>query len=303
VTVHRRGEPSAFVISITPFDADGEIDWEATRAHLRRLADAGVGVYVGGGGSGEGHALLPEEVERLLTHAASELGGSVPVRAMGVEPRTAKEMIEFGRMVERAGIDTMQIYSLDMGHLGIPRRAELETYFREVLDAVRVRAVLSTHFSVGYMVPVELLAALCDDYDTVIGVNCSIAQDFPYLVRLLDDLNPRVEVHVGGPMHALSALAMGATGYLSSEGNVVPRLVNSVVKHYAAGEYAAAADAYANVMQVYSLLASSRVAVKAYLKALGLPGGEPRRPRMLLPEDDAARGVARLRELSRAELP
>ena len=43
-------------------------------------------------------------------------------------------------------------------------------------------------------------------------------------------------------MHALSALAMGATGYLSSEGNLVPRLVNSVAASYAAGDHVAAAD-------------------------------------------------------------
>ena len=273
--MERRGEPSAFVISITPFTVDGALDEGALRAHFARLAESGVGVYVGGGGSGEGHALLPGEVDRLLAIAAEELVGKVPTRAMGVEPRTARQMIEFGRQVQGTAIEAMQIYSLDMGHLGVPRPQELRAYFREVLDAVELPSVISTHFSVGYMVPIDLLCALCDDYPSVIGVNCSIGQDFTYLVRLLDELNPRVQVHVGGPMHALSALAMGATGYLSSEGNLVPRLVNSVVTRYAAGEYAAAADAYAQVMQVFTLL-SSRVAVKALLKAVGLPGGEPR---------------------------
>jgi 4-hydroxy-tetrahydrodipicolinate synthase len=290
------------VISITPFDDEGEIDWDATRAHWQRLRESGVGVYVGGGGSGEGHALLTHEVDALLAAAAEELSGRVPTRAMGVEPRTARQMIEFGRQVNAAGLDTMQVYSLDMGHLGVPRPTELERYFRDVLDAVEVNTVLSTHFSVGYMVPVDLLAQLCEDYPSVVGINCSISQDFTYLVRLLDEVDARVEVHVGGPMHALSAMAMGATGYLSSEGNVVPQLVNSVVTNYAAGDYRAAADAYAKVMQVFALL-SSRVAVKALLRALDLPGGAPRPPRMLLTsEDDIGQAVARLREIDVAEL-
>jgi 4-hydroxy-tetrahydrodipicolinate synthase len=301
--VNRRGDPSAFVISITPFREGGAVDEGAVRAHFARLVDAGVGVYVGGGGSGEGHALVPSEVDRLLAIAAEELVGKVPTRAMGVEPRTARQMIEFGRQVQGAGVDAMQIYSLEMGHLGIPRRQELDAYFREVLDALETPSVISTHFSVGYMVPIDLLCNLCDDYDSIIGINCSIGQDFTYLVRLLDEVNPRVEVHVGGPMHALSGLAMGATGYLSSEGNVVPRLVNSVVTHYAAGHYSAAADAYAKIMQIFTLL-SSRVAVKALLKALGLPGGEPRPPRMLLAdEDDTRASLAKLREIGIAELP
>jgi 4-hydroxy-tetrahydrodipicolinate synthase len=172
-----------------------------------------------------------------------------------------------------------------------------------VLEQVEMPSVISTHFSVGYMIPVDLLCTLCDEYPSIIGINCSIGQDFTYLVRLLDEVDPRVEVHVGGPMHALSALAMGATGYLSSEGNLVPRLVNSVATFYAAGDYVAAADAYAKVMQVFTLL-SSRVAVKALLKAVGLPGGEPRLPRMLLAGDDDARpAVDKLREIGIPELP
>jgi 4-hydroxy-tetrahydrodipicolinate synthase len=300
--MQKRGQPSAFVISITPFTESGEVDWDATRAHWQRLKDAGIGVYVGGGGSGEGHALVDAEVDRLLELAAEELVGRVPTRAMGVEPRTAKQMIAFGRRVEGYGLDAMQVYSLDMGHLGIPRPAEQERYFRDVLEQITMPAVISTHFSVGYMVPVDLLCRLCDDHPSVIGINCSIGQDFTYLVRLLEEMPPHVEVHVGGPMHALSALAMGATGFLSSEGNLVPGLAQSIVVHYGAGRYAEAADAYARLLEVFTLL-SSRVAVKGLLRALGLPGGEPRPPRLLLvTDDDATAGIARLRAIGIPEL-
>ena len=49
--------PRCFVISITPFTDEGAIDEGAFRQHVRRMAAAGVGVYVGGGGSGEGYTL------------------------------------------------------------------------------------------------------------------------------------------------------------------------------------------------------------------------------------------------------
>ena len=300
--MHRRGPPSAFVISITPFDDAGEIDWDGTRAHWQRLKDAGIGVYVGGGGSGEGHALLEHEVDGLLTLASKELVGAVPTRAMGVEPRTARQMIEFGRKVKGHGLDAMQIYSLDMGHLGIPRPQEQERYFHDVLEHIDMPSVISTHFSVGYMVPVDLLCALCVEFPHVIGINCSIGQDFTYLVRLLDEVPAHVEVHVGGPMHTLSALAMGGTGFLSSEANLVPQLANSVVQLYGAADYEGAADAYSKLLRVFTLL-SSRVSAKALLKALGLPGGDPRLPRMLLTtDDDTTAGLRKLAEIGIPEL-
>ena len=196
----------------------------------------------------------------------------------------------------------MQIYSLDMGHLGIPRPQEQERYFRDVLEHIDMPSVISTHFSVGYMVPVDLLCALCVEYPHVIGINCSIGQDFTYLVRVLDEVPAHVEVHVGGPMHTLSALAMGGTGFLSSEANLVPQLANSVVQRYGAGDYEGAADAYSKVLRVFTLL-GSRVSAKALLRAFGLPGGDPRLPRMLLTtEDDTTAGLAKLAEIGIPEL-
>ena len=52
-----RRAPSTFVISITPFTADGALDEPGLRAHLGRLGDAGIGVYLTGSGSGEGYTL------------------------------------------------------------------------------------------------------------------------------------------------------------------------------------------------------------------------------------------------------
>ena len=43
------------------------------------MADAGVGVYVGGGGSGEGFTLSDDEMRRLLDVATTELDGVVKV--------------------------------------------------------------------------------------------------------------------------------------------------------------------------------------------------------------------------------
>jgi 4-hydroxy-tetrahydrodipicolinate synthase len=81
-------------VSITPFDADGRIDEAGFRNHLRRIAAAGIGVYVGGGGSGEGFVLSAAEHRRILELAAEELRGEVPLRAMGVETRSATAMID-----------------------------------------------------------------------------------------------------------------------------------------------------------------------------------------------------------------
>src|SRR5688500_17215999 len=206
---------SVFVISITPFGPNGEFDENALRGHLRRLAAGGVGVYVGGGGSGEGCAMSDNEARRLVEIAVDELKGKVPVRAMGKEPRLASEMIEYVQMATAAGIDACQIYSLDQGHGHRPTMPELEAYFTDILDAVEVPCVISTHQSVGYQVPVAMLTRLVERYPHVIGINSS-HQDLGYLRQIIDAVGDEVTVHVGGPMQALTNLALGGDGYLTS---------------------------------------------------------------------------------------
>ena len=81
---------------------------------------------------------------------------------MGVEPRTAGEMVRLARLVEEIGVEAMQIYSLDQGHGNRPRDDEMERYYSDILEATTVACVLSTHQSVGYFIPAELIGRLVD---------------------------------------------------------------------------------------------------------------------------------------------
>jgi len=291
---------STFCCSITPFASDGSLDESALRAHCARLGEAGVGVYVAGSSPGEGYALSRDEVRRCLEVAVSELRDRVPVRAMGVEPRTARDMVEHVRIAADCGVEAVQIYSLDMGHGGRPDPATIERYFRTALEASRLPCVVSSHHFIGYTLEPALMRALADDYEHLIGFNVT-SPDLPYHVRVLDVLEGRVEVHVGGPMHALSALALGANGFLSTEANYAPRLCQSLIEHARSGEHASAQTAYAKIMALMAGMADvpgmSVRYVKAAMAALGLGAPHVRDPHLPLTADELARVAKRLAAL------
>jgi 4-hydroxy-tetrahydrodipicolinate synthase len=295
---------STYVISMTPFDADDRFDEEAFRGHLRKLGDAGIGVYIGGAGSGEGYTIEPDEYRRLLEIGAEELNGKVPLRAMGVEPRSAKEMIRFSRIVKESGVQAMQLYSLDVGHGAHPNMKELRAYYSEVFDTVEVPMVLSTHYSVGYFIPIELIVEMLEQQpDNFLAVNCT-TPDWSYLIRLIDAIDGRCELHVGGPMQALNAMALGATGYLSSEGNIAPKLCVEVCTKWDAGDLKGAAEAYAKLMRLFTAVMQFThiTGAKAVLNMLGVPGGYPRKPRLTLEEDQQHKLRAELMKLDIEEL-
>jgi 4-hydroxy-tetrahydrodipicolinate synthase len=279
------------------------------------MAASGIGVYVGGGGSGEGYTLSEAETRRVLEVAADELGGRSPVRAMGVEPRTADAMVAYARLAGDAGLDAVQIYSLDPGHGHRPTAAEAERYLRTVLDATAtnatatnatatnatatttnatdatataptpIDAVVSTHQSVGYRLRPAFIAELFDDYGHLVGVNCT-HPDLGYLAAVVDAVGGRGDV--GGPAQGLAALALGAQGFLSSEANLAPRLAAAVIDRHDHGDLEGCLDGFGRLLRLSSALygrGGIRV-TKAVMARLGLPAGTVRPPQLAATDDD-----------------
>jgi len=292
-----------FAISITPFDADENLDEEALRAHFRYLAAGGVGVFVAGGASGEAFTLSEEENRRVLTAAAEELKGKVPVRAMGVEPRSAKQMIKFAELAQESGVEAVQLYSLDQGHGLRPSDAEMEKYYRDVLRNISIPAVLSSHHLSGYVLPQNLLLTLLDEFPHIVGLNVS-TPDINYVTRLMTALNGRTEVYIGGIQAVLAHLSLGGAGYMSSQANLAPRLSQSVCDHWAAGDLKATSEAFATVLRLLAADAGfgNVRGVKEALNQLGLHGGYLRSPRLGVDEATRAAVTKMLVDLNIREI-
>ena len=238
----------AYFVSTTCMKEDGSLDLDAQRRLWEHVVSAGVGLYVGSASPGEGYALERDEVGALLRLAAEVGVGRVPVRAMGVEPRTGAEMRDLLTLAAESGAEASQIYSLDMGHGGRPTDRELEHYLRSSIEAAPIPVVLSAHMSMGYLLPPVLVEQLAKDYDQLQGINVS-SPDILYLCEIVDRVGGRLEICVGGPMHAMTALALGAQGFLCTEAAFVPELCQRVVQCWDAGEHPAAHAAYAEVMR------------------------------------------------------
>src|SRR6201999_2935562 len=124
-------KPLMFSMVVTPMDKEGRLDEDGIRAHLQRMVDAGVGVYLGSGGSGEGHALEIDELARLYQLGAEVCKGKVPVYCNPPESRTADEMQRKANAAMDAGVDLVQFYQLDAGHGRQPPLSEQEMYYHD----------------------------------------------------------------------------------------------------------------------------------------------------------------------------
>jgi 4-hydroxy-tetrahydrodipicolinate synthase len=281
-------KPLMFSMIVTPMDQDGNLDEEGIRAHCRRMIDAGVGVYLGSGGSGEGHSMDVDELGRLYEIGVSECKGKVPVYCNPPESRSAAEMQRKTDAAIAAGADLVQFYQLDAGHGRQPVLAEQERYFRDLLEGTDHPVGLSIHLAVGYLAPSSLVTRLCADYPQIKVVNIPFGPTMNYLVQLRDTIRDDIKIYVG--MHnVLCGLMMGAWGAQVTEPNQIPHLCQSIIDHYVAGDLDQAAEAYAHVLRVTDVIQLGRSVSadgpKAALKAMGYDVGPPRPPRV--PVDDA----------------
>lgn len=294
---------SAITIIITPFDEQGAVDEPAFRRHLHRFGDAGVSVFVGGSGSGEGYSLTAEERNRLLTIAVEELSGKVPVLADGVEPRNAREMVQFVRGIESIKVDAVRIMPLDPGHGSKPNPSEIERYHRTVAETTARPLILTSHQAAGYVLPIDLVERLVDRYKHIRGINYG-GTDTTYLAELIKRLSGRIEVHCAGCTNGLTTLTLGGNGFMGNEGNFAPTLVAAVLRAFGEGDNVALKESFGKLMALAAIVrrygGSSLRGLKPMLNLFGVPGGTLREPRLPL---DAAEVEKMARAVDALQIP
>ncbi|WP_329130601.1 5-dehydro-4-deoxyglucarate dehydratase [Streptomyces sp. NBC_01476] len=88
---------------VTAYGPDGGLDLDAFRAHVRAGVDAGAAAVFACCGTGEFHALTPEEFAACVAAAVEETAGRVPVVA-GAGYGTALAL-RYAELAEQAGAD------------------------------------------------------------------------------------------------------------------------------------------------------------------------------------------------------
>ncbi|GGV79328.1 putative 5-dehydro-4-deoxyglucarate dehydratase 1 [Streptomyces griseoloalbus] len=88
---------------VTAYGPDGAVDLDTYRLHVRRGVEAGAAAVFACCGTGEFHALTPEEFEGCVRAAVEAAEGRVPVVA-GAGYGTALA-VRYARLAERAGAD------------------------------------------------------------------------------------------------------------------------------------------------------------------------------------------------------
>ncbi|MFC9886510.1 5-dehydro-4-deoxyglucarate dehydratase [Streptomyces pilosus] len=122
---------------VTAYGPDGAVDLDAYRLHVRRGVEAGAAAVFACCGTGEFHALTPEEFASCVRAAVDVTGGRVPVvAAAGYGTALA---VRSARLAEDAGADgllAMPPYLVRAGQEGLLR------HYREIAAATSLPVIV-----------------------------------------------------------------------------------------------------------------------------------------------------------------
>lgn len=293
-------------MSVTPFTNQFGFDDAAYREHLDRMVNSGVGVYLASPGSGEGHALSDEELSTAYKIGVEICKGRVPVYANVPEARNADQLIARARLAVEAGVDVVQIYTVDAGHSMRPTEAEQEAFYRKALDQLDHPIGLSVNILAGgYITPIRLLERLCSSYSNIQFINV-LQPPTSYLAELMESVGHRVEYYTGAEM-LVEGLTLGTRGCMTGHANVVPYLVRSIGSHFVAGRMEETGRSLSSLFRLnraverFALDADAATSwsarwIKAAMKVLSLPGHSDgrMRPPYLTPEKEKITALAKV---------
>jgi 4-hydroxy-tetrahydrodipicolinate synthase len=202
--------------SLTMFGADGELDDDATAAHIERLiADGADGVVVGGT-SGEFALLDPAERIRLIEVGIEAARGRVPVIA-GTGYTSTRETVALTRLAEQRGADGAIVI---LPYFQRPTVRELERHYADVAAATDLPVMVYNNPANSAAPPLET-ASLARLFES--DAAHAVKSTFPTVHQvheLRDALPDAFRVFYGSFMAPLEALAGGAHGWISGILNV-----------------------------------------------------------------------------------
>ncbi len=227
---------------LLPFHEDLSIDEPSFRAHLRDVASAdGLSALTINAHSTEVASCSFEEQERVLAIARDEIGARLPI-VHGVYAEGSLEAARIARMAADGGASSLLVFP--PGPLTMGQRPEMVIeHFRRVADAADLPIIAFQYpLSGGQGYPLATLLKLAEAVPSVRAIKdwCANPQLHERQVRVLQALDPAVNVLTTHSSWLLSSLVLGANGLLSGSGSVIAGLQSQLFRAVRANDLAKA---------------------------------------------------------------
>ncbi|SCA99832.1 4-hydroxy-tetrahydrodipicolinate synthase [Bacillus mycoides] len=275
----------AFPVLITPMDEFQEIDWKGVKQNVNYFIEQKVAGIIINGSTGEFVSLSKEERFNIVETVLKEVDGRIPV-IVGTAAETTKETIEYTKHAEAHGADCALIIN---SYYCKPKEEEIYFHFKEISNAVNIPIMLYNNpFTSGVDMSTELMLRIGKECENVTHIKES-SGDIRKARDLVRQGEGAFQVFCGSEDLVMESYLVGASGWVSVAGNIVPGLVTKMYEHFQNGELEKAWEMNDAILPLCEFLEGSGKYVQIVKRSMelhGQVGGPSRYPRLGLTEEE-----------------
>lgn len=268
---------------VTPFDQNGEVDFNATRNLINHLIANGTDGLVVAGTTGESPTLTTEEKVELFKFVVDEVNGRVPVIA-GTGSNNTRASISLTSLAEKTGVDGILLV---VPYYNKPSQEGLYQHFKAIAESTTLPAML-------YNIPgrsvinmsVETIVRL-SKIPNIVSIK-DASGNLDAMAEIISQTPRDFTVYSGDDALTLPLLSIGGTGVVSVASHVIGNEMKTMMQNFKNGKLPEAALLHRNLLPIFKALfaAPNPSPVKAALNLSGVPVGGVRLPMIPLNDEE-----------------
>ncbi|MCI0795519.1 MAG: 4-hydroxy-tetrahydrodipicolinate synthase [Chloroflexi bacterium] len=267
---------------ITPFDEQGEVNYQEARRLAVALVDSGSDGLVVTGTTGETPTLSQDEKLRLYQETKSAVGDRAAIIAGSTTYNTAQS-VEASRDAERLGVDAIL---MTVPSYNKPPQEGLYQHFKTIAESVSLPCIL-------YNVPSRTATNMTVDttvrlshVDNIVGVK-EASSDLVQITKIIRDTDDDFRVWSGNDDETFPIMCAGGYGVVSVLSHLVGNQIKAMMGMILEGDIESAASEHRRLLDIFKImfLVSNPIPVKYSVGMAGFDVGRPRLP--LVPPDEA----------------
>ncbi|MCX5962511.1 MAG: 4-hydroxy-tetrahydrodipicolinate synthase [Cyanobacteria bacterium] len=268
---------------VTPFSADGTVNYEVAERLAVHLAENGTDTLVVCGTTGESPTLSWDEEFELFRVVQKAVSGKAKVMA-GTGSNSTSEAILATQKAHTLGLDgSLQV----VPYYNKPPQEGLYLHFKAIAAAVPDMPIMLYNVPgrTGQSLAPETVMRLAEVSNIVAIKEASGSLDQASDIRR--STPPEFGIYSGDDSLTLPILAIGGCGVVSVASHLTGNLLQKMIQHFETGQVAQASQIHAQLLPLFKslFLTANPIPLKAALRLMGWEVGGCRLPLCDVPND------------------
>jgi 4-hydroxy-tetrahydrodipicolinate synthase len=264
------------VALVTPFNADGSVDYDGLKKLINYQIDGKVEYLVSLGTTGESATLNKEEKKKIWAYTAEINNGRLPLVA-GIGGNDTAAIIAEIKDFDHAGYDAVLSAS---PYYNKPTQEGIYQHYKAISESTDLSVLLyNVPGRTASNVSAETTCRLASACSNIIGTK-EASGNFDQFNQIMRDKPEGFLLISGDDPVAMPMIALGASGVISVVGNALPLQLSEMIRLCLKGDFQSALPLHLRLIEFTRLIFAegNPAGVKAALKYFKVCGDQVRLP-------------------------